>query len=110
MQPDGPLFDLGLTLTRRRFFARTAGTIGAALGTSALAHCLGAEAGAGRIGPRPRARRVIYMHMEGAPSQLDLFDYKPELRARFDQHLPHSIPHGQRLHPPTSRPHTLPAP
>ncbi len=31
----------------------------------------------------PRARRVIYLHMAGSPSQLELFDYKPEL-ARFD--------------------------
>jgi len=90
-----PFFDLGLTLTRRRFFARTAGTLGAALGTSALAHCLGA--GPARTSFRPRARRVIYMHMEGAPSQLDLFDYKPELRQRFDQDLPDSIRQGQRL-------------
>src|SRR5436309_12702081 len=37
MHENNPLFDLGLTLTRRRFFARTAGTLGAALGTSALA-------------------------------------------------------------------------
>jgi hypothetical protein len=96
MQPHGPLFDLGLTLTRRRFFARTAGTLGAVLGTSALGHCLGAGTPL-RTGPRARARRVIYMHMEGAPSQLDLFDHKPELRARFDQDLPDSIRQGQRL-------------
>ncbi len=35
--------------------------------------------------------------MEGAPSQLDLFDYKPALRARFDEDLPDSIRQGQRL-------------
>src|SRR5262245_7924454 len=94
MHPDGPLFDLGLTFTRRRFFARTAGTLGAALGTSALADCLGA----GRSPLlAPKARRVIYMHMEGAPSQIDLFDHKPELRARYDQDLPDSIRQGQRL-------------
>jgi hypothetical protein len=37
------------------------------------------------------------MHMEGAPSQLDLFDYKPQLRDRFNQDLPDSIRQGQRL-------------
>ncbi len=37
------------------------------------------------------------MHMEGAPSQLDLFDYKPNLRERFDEDLPDSIRQGQRL-------------
>src|SRR5262249_48133731 len=45
----------------------------------------------------PKAKRVIYMHMEGAPSQLDLFDYKPGLRHRFNQDLPDSIRQGQRL-------------
>jgi len=46
---------------------------------------------------RPRAKRVIYMHMEGAPSQIDLFDYKPGLRHRYNQDLPDSIRQGQRL-------------
>ena len=35
--------------------------------------------------------------MEGAPSQIDLFDYKPGLRERFDQDLPDSIRRGQRI-------------
>jgi len=58
-----------------------------------------AASGAFHIGPHfpAKAKRVIYMHMEGAPSQLDLFDYKPELRTRFNQDLPDSIRHGQRL-------------
>jgi hypothetical protein len=46
---------------------------------------------------RPKAKRVIYMHMSGAPSQIDLFDHKPTLRDRFDQDLPASIRQGQRL-------------
>jgi hypothetical protein len=101
-----PLFDLGLTYTRRRFFSRVAASVGAALGTSALSWCLGsgkelpgASAASPPRGPhfRPRAKRVIYMHMEGAPSQIDLWDHKPELRARFDQDLPDSIRRGQRL-------------
>ena len=46
--------------------------------------------------------------MEGAPSQLDLFDYKPELRARFDQDLPDSIRQGQRLTGMTSGQAALP--
>ncbi len=60
----------------------------------------GAGAGIGRapgVHFRPRAKRVIYMHMEGAPSQLDLFDYKPQLRTRFDQELPDSVRNGQRI-------------
>jgi hypothetical protein len=46
---------------------------------------------------KPKAKRVIYLHMEGAPSQLDLYDYKPGLRSRFNQDLPDSIRDGQRL-------------
>ncbi len=46
---------------------------------------------------KPRAKRVIYMHMEGAPSQIDLFDYKPGLADRFNEELPDSIRQGQRL-------------
>ncbi len=44
-----------------------------------------------------RARRVIYLTQAGAPSQLELFDAKPDLRARFDQDLPSSVRGGQRL-------------
>ena len=45
----------------------------------------------------PRAKRVIWLTQAGAPSQLDLFDYKPGLSDRFDQDLPDSIRGGQRL-------------
>lgn len=45
----------------------------------------------------PKAKRLIYLHMNGAPSQLDLFDYKPQLRERFDQDLPDSIRNNQRI-------------
>lgn len=106
-----------LDLTRRRFFKQAASGLSGALGGVALSSLLGAatpfvprldgaggnSAAAGGRGiltgthHRPRARRVIYMHMEGAPSQLDLFDYKPGLRDRFNEELPDSIRQGQRL-------------
>jgi hypothetical protein len=91
-----------LDLTRRRFFAQTAGTLGSALGTGALASLLGGADPRGvrhTPGPHflPKCKRVIYLHMEGGPSQLDLFDYKPVLRQRFDQDLPDSVRNGQRL-------------
>jgi len=102
-QPD-PRAELGLNLTRRRFFGLSARTLGAGLGALALDSVLGgnsARAGDAALPPgphfAPRARRVIYLHMEGAPSQLDLFDYKPMLRERFDEDLPDSIRKGQRL-------------
>ena len=45
----------------------------------------------------PRARRVIYLCQSGAPSQMDLYDYKPGLVDRFGKELPDSIRRGQRL-------------
>ena len=93
--------------TRRRFFSSAARGMGAVLGTTALANLIGPAAGAstrrdkgdpkGLAHHAARAKRVIYMHMEGAPSQIDLFDHKPGLRERFDQDLPESVRDGQRL-------------
>jgi hypothetical protein len=45
----------------------------------------------------PAAKRVIFLFMAGAPSQLDLFDYKPGLTERFGEDLPESISQGQRV-------------
>ena len=45
----------------------------------------------------PTAKRVIYLFMSGAPSQLDLYDYKPKMQEWFDKDLPDSIRQGQRL-------------
>ena len=96
--------------TRRHFFARGAN----ALGTAALAGLLGGLAKPGRArggepdadGTRglpglthfaPKAKRVIYLHMVGGPSQMDLFDYKPAMADWYDKDLPESIRMGQRL-------------
>src|SRR5690606_1215348 len=80
-----------LWLTRRQFFARGAKSVAASLGAGALAHLLGdgnrSRGALGGFHHAPRAKRVIYLHMMGGPSQLDLFDYKPELRARAGQDL-----------------------
>lgn len=46
---------------------------------------------------RPSAKRVIYLHMVGGPSQIDLFDYKPVMKQWFDKDLPDSVRMGQRL-------------
>src|SRR4029078_8595247 len=45
----------------------------------------------------PKAKRIIYLFQNGAPSQLDLFDYKPKLIEMFGQDLPESIRMGQIL-------------
>ncbi|HIE68736.1 MAG TPA: DUF1501 domain-containing protein, partial [Planctomycetes bacterium] len=45
----------------------------------------------------PKAKRVIYLHMEGGPSHLDLFDHKPDLHRLYNTDLPDSVRDGQRL-------------
>ena len=45
----------------------------------------------------PKAKRVIYLFQNGAPSQLETFDYKPLLNKMIGQNLPESIRNGQRL-------------
>ncbi|MEO0413914.1 MAG: DUF1501 domain-containing protein [Verrucomicrobiota bacterium] len=83
--------------TRRQFFGKTA----AGLGGAALSHLLGNEAlaasGANGFQHAPKARRAIYLFMSGAPSQIDLWDPKPQMKEWFDKDLPDSIRNGQRL-------------
>jgi len=90
--------------TRRQFFTRGAN----ALGMAALASLLGNDSARGAtseaastaaIGPHfpAKAKRVIYLHMVGGPSQIDLFDYKPQMQEYFDKDLPDSVRMGQRL-------------
>lgn len=52
-----------------------------------------------QLGPHfpPKVKRVIYLFQSGAPSQVDLFDYKPKIRDYQGQELPDSIRQGQRL-------------
>jgi hypothetical protein len=89
---------------RRSFLQRTAGGVGAA----ALGTLLGEQAVAGETTAKfeglpglphfaPKARRVIYLFQSGAPSQMDLFDYKPGLQDMRATELPDSIRQGQRL-------------
>ena len=44
-----------------------------------------------------KAKALIYLHMNGAPTQLDLWDYKPNLQQFFDKDLPDSVRMGQRI-------------
>ena len=46
---------------------------------------------------RPRANRVIFLFMGGAPSQIDLYDYKPGLEQKYKQPLPDEVRDGQRV-------------
>jgi hypothetical protein len=93
-----PLRERQLMLTRRQLFGRAA----TGIGTVALGSLLAPRADAAKGLPGfpnfpPKAKRVIYLHQSGAPSQLDLFDYKPTLAARYSEDLPDSIRQGQRL-------------
>ena len=54
------------------------------------------------LAPRPpmfpgKAKSVIYLHMAGAPSQLELFDYKPDLMKLDGQDCPQSLLEGKRF-------------
>ena len=107
MDPLHPTEEYYRNITRRQFFDVSARTMSAAMGAMGIAGLAGAAEKIAGTQPgvslpsqphfRPKAKRVIYMHMSGAPSQIDLFDYKPALRERFDQDLPESIRQGQRL-------------
>jgi hypothetical protein len=88
-------------LTRRHFFGRAA----LGLGTAALATLTAERAAAATATGglpdlphfAPKAKRAIYLFMNGGPSQMDLFDYKPAMDKLFDKDLPESIRNGQRL-------------
>src|SRR5262245_13407070 len=76
------------TLPSRRLFLQTAGS---GLGSLALAALLHQES-AGQERSRqphfaPKVKSVIWLFMTGGPSQVDLFDYKPELQRRDGQAL-----------------------
>ena len=92
--------------TRRTFFARGAQGIGALALASLLnkdargagpapATSLGALLGLPHFAPK--AKRCIYLHLVGAPPQMETFDYKPKMADMFDKDLPESIRQGQRL-------------
>ena len=77
------------TITRRQFFRKS----GIGLGAAALSTLM---ANVPQIAPR--AKRAIYISLIGAPSQLDLFDYKPDLAKRFKEDLNQWLKdQGQRL-------------
>ncbi|KAB2654502.1 MAG: DUF1501 domain-containing protein [Verrucomicrobia bacterium] len=96
--------DTLLQVSRRTFLTRSA----AGLGSVWLAQRGFAAAGSVARDPaRPaaaspplfpgRAKRVIYLHMAGAPSQLELFDYKPELARLNDRDCPKAFLEGKRF-------------
>ena len=85
--------------TRRQFFGKSAKGLGAVALASLLGHpAAGQDGGALGHGHFPaRAKRVIWLFMAGAPSQLDTYDYKPTMAEWFNKDLPESVRKGQRL-------------
>src|SRR5262245_34598032 len=98
--------DFGRDITRRHFFR----DCGVGVGKIALASLLtngfapvgsAAAAPANPLPPKKphfpgKAKRVIHLFMAGAPSQLDLFDYKPQLAKFEGKPLPPEVIRGQR--------------
>jgi hypothetical protein len=91
-----PIVEACALQTRRAFLGQSAGGLGlAALASLFEQDAMGTEATASHY--KARARRVIYLFQSGAPSQLDLFDFKPKLKEMFARDLPDSVRRGQRL-------------
>src|SRR4051812_46579181 len=101
-----PLDEYRRLMTRRHFFSRSRLSIG----TAALAALLKEDGWAappdesstagglpGLPHFAPKAKRVIYLFQSGGPSQLELFDHKPQLEKFRGQDLPDSVRQGQRL-------------
>jgi hypothetical protein len=95
-----PILEATLKQNRRHFFGRTA----TGLGTLALSSLLAGDLSAAKSPARnefdglddlphhlPKAKRVIWLFQSGGPSQLDLYDPKPELQKRFGEEVPKSV-------------------
>ncbi|HVX15719.1 MAG TPA: DUF1501 domain-containing protein [Pirellulales bacterium] len=100
-----------LLRTRRSFF----GDVGLRCGGLAMAMMLGESSARQARAATPafppldglphfpaKAKSLIYLHMNGGPAQMDLWDYKPGLHKYFDKDLPESVRNGQRLSTMTS--------
>ncbi|MCH1504849.1 MAG: DUF1501 domain-containing protein [Verrucomicrobiales bacterium] len=110
-----PLFEQQLLQTRRQFFGDT----GIRLGGIALASLLASQDRSRAVGSAVhpalsdlphfagKAKSIIYLHMNGGPSQLDTWDYKPDLHKQFDKALPKDFL-GDRITTMTSGQGTFP--
>src|SRR5580765_6175598 len=96
------ILEKGLNMNRRRFLSRLSLGVGSvALGSLMIPDLFSSGDEkmlmAGLPHFAPRAKRIIYLFQNGAPSQLDLFDYKPLLNKMQGEDLPASVRNGQRL-------------
>ncbi len=95
-----PILESQLLTNRRHFFGKTA----TGLGIPALAHLLTSEAPASEDDIlaaaqkiAPKAKRVVYLFQNGAPSHLELFDHKPQLAKLHGEKVPESYMEGKRF-------------
>jgi hypothetical protein len=96
-----PPLDHRLRLTRHAFLGGACTWLGSVALATLLDRDLAAATATGGLAGLPhfkaRARRVVHLFQSGAPSQMDLFDYKPGLKELRGTELPDSIRRGQRL-------------
>src|SRR5712692_36473 len=88
--------------TRRHFFQQSGFGVGSLALCSLLNERLFSQASANPMAPQaphfaPKAKRIIFLFMAGAPSQLDLFDYKPLLKRHDGQPVPSDVIKGERF-------------
>jgi hypothetical protein len=105
MKIEKEMLEYGLNLNRRHFLSKLSLGLGSVALGSLLVPDLFSGSGLDKetgFTPgiphfAPKAKRVIYLFQNGAPSQLESFDYKPKLREMMGQDLPASVRGGQRL-------------
>ncbi len=93
------LYDIQMQQTRRAFLrGGTLGLGGIALGSLYARELQAHEVRRNRVGGlaelphfAPKAKRIIYLFQSGGPSQMDLFDYKPDLAEHFGKEIPKSV-------------------
>ena len=111
MRPTNPLDERQLHLTRREFFGRSA----TGIGTAALASLLGRDGMAAQSTMTaggladlphfaPKAKRVIYLFMNGAPTHVDLYDWKPKLKELHGEPVPDAYVGKKRFSTMTGNP------
>ena len=113
-----PFLERQWLLNRRQFFGSTGIRLGTlAMGLSGARSLLAQESAAsnqmfppipGLPNFPPKAQNIIYLHMNGGPAQMDLWDYKPKLSEFFDKDLPDTVRKGQRITTMTSGQSRLP--
>lgn len=101
---DKIILEHGLNLNRRRFLSKLSLGIGSlALGSLLIPELFSKGETDDNLYPpgiphfAPKAKRIIYLFQNGAPSQLETFDYKPKLCEMMGEELPASVRGGQRL-------------